>query len=363
MLMGATTRTRLPGLDVLRGFAIALVLLRHAVPDLAGNAGIVGVVVFFTLSGYLITGVLVGEFERTGSVLFSEFFRRRAIRLFPPLLLLLAVFSVVELLTDRLESRWYLGKTLLTALTYTSDLPLLPISPGLGHLWTLAIEEQFYLVWPFLLVFALRRRWLRPTMLLTATLFLLATLVTVVAFHDNIGYLYKLPTSWSMTLLIGAAARIFRDQLEGALGRPALLGVLGAATCLLVAAGPDSKNSALMYLVGGPLVAISTALLIRAAVRWKALPAILVPLQSLGVISYSVYLWNYLIVCWVRGDGSSPVTLTAGLVGAAGAILAATLSWFALERPIKNRWGTRRCSRHREAPLFAEPPGRTAKMD
>src|SRR6476661_159015 len=121
---------RMPGLDVLRGLAILLVLMRHGLPEVFGNAGIVGVVVFFALSGYLITGVLTADHARTGTVSFLEFYRRRALRLFPPLLLLLLVFSVVELVTDRLHDRWYLPKTLVTALSYTSDLRILPISPG-----------------------------------------------------------------------------------------------------------------------------------------------------------------------------------------------------------------------------------------
>lgn len=347
----------MPGLDVLRGLAIALVLIRHTFPDLLGNAGIVGVVIFFALSGYLITGVLISEHERTGGVSFREFFRRRALRLFPPLLLLLLVFSLVELTTDRLGSRWYLGKTLVTALTYTSDLPLLPISPGLSHLFTLAIEEQFYLVWPFLLVAALRRWRLSRMILVTGALFWLSTLATVFIFSDDIGRLYKLPTTWALTLLIGAAARLFADRLRSILTRPALFGGLGLVTCLVIAAGAEGKNSVLMYLVGGPLIAVCAVLMINAVIGWTTLPRFLVPLRLLGLISYAVYLWNYLIVCWVRGGGSSPVTLTAGLVGAFGAILAATVSWFVLERPIRDRWASRRSPASAAAMVTGEPAG------
>ncbi|HEY5820922.1 MAG TPA: acyltransferase, partial [Propionibacteriaceae bacterium] len=287
-MAGQTARARMPGLDVLRGLAIALVLIRHAVPDLLGNGGIVGVVIFFTLSGYLITGLLVSEFDRTGRVSYGEFFRRRALRLYPPLLLLLAVYTVVELTTDRLHDRWYLGKTLVTALTYTSDLPLLPISPGLGHLWTLAIEEQFYLAWPFLLVFGLRRWRLSRMLVVIITTFWLTTVATVVIFNDDVGHLYKLPTSWAITLVIGAAARLFRDRLKAVLTRPRLLGGLGLVVCLLIAVGPEGKGSAMMYLVGGPVIGVATVLMINAATRWTSMPRLLVPLQILGVISYAV---------------------------------------------------------------------------
>lgn len=115
--------------------------------------------------------------------------------------------------------------------------------------------------------------------------------------RSDIGVLHKWPTSWSITLVIVAAPRIFRGPLARQLKQPAAFGVLGAMACLLVTAESDGKNNALMYLVGGPVTAVSTVLMTSAAARWRGSPAVLVPLQVLGVISYSVYLWNYLIGC------------------------------------------------------------------
>ena len=333
---------RMPGLDVLRGLAILLVLMRHGLPELFGNAGIVGVVVFFALSGYLITGVLTADYARTGTVSFLEFYRRRALRLYPPLLLLLLVFSVVELVTDRLHDRWYLPKTLVTALSYTSDLRILPISPGLGHLWTLAIEEQFYLVWPALFLLAVRSSRLRVTALAAVALLWVAALATVLLHRSDVGGVYKLPSSWALTLLIGAVASLAQPRLTRAVKRPRALGALGLVTCLVLAATPEAKASPYVYLVVGPLVALATVGMINAARTWHRIPRILEPLRALGVVSYATYLWNYVFVCWLRGNGDGAVSTTTGVLAAVFGVAAATASWYLVEVPVKRRWGTRR---------------------
>lgn len=354
-----TTTARLPGLDLLRGLAIFLVLVRHAFPGVLPNGGIVGVVVFFTLSGYLITGLLVREHERTGMIALGEFFRRRALRLFPPLLFLLAVFAVVELLTDRLGSRWYLAKSIFTAVTYTSNLPLLPISPGLSHLWTLAIEEQFYLLWPFVLLLGLRRRRVWQVTVAAIAVSWAATALTLVINIDDVGTLYTMPTSWSLTLLVGALARLLQGRVRRVMSRPLVGGITGLAVVLSIAALPGGKESPLMYLVGGPVIALATVLMIVAAVEWRSTPRALEPLRLLGVVSYSVYLWNYFLVCLIRGDGKSPVTWEAGLGGAVGSVVMAIVAWHLIERPVRDRWGRRRAPQAEpSAPDAVVPAGR-----
>ena len=146
------TTQRIAGLDLLRGIAIGLVMLRHAVPELAPGAGVVGVVMFFALSGYLITGLLSGELDRTGRLDLRRFYARRARRLVPALLALVAAVVVVTLLLDPLGDRDQLLKTVVVALTWTGNLPFGHASDATFHLWTLATEEQFYLLWPALLL-------------------------------------------------------------------------------------------------------------------------------------------------------------------------------------------------------------------
>ncbi|MFN3867370.1 MAG: acyltransferase family protein, partial [Demequina sp.] len=136
---------RIARVDVLRGVAVALVMLRHAWPDAFPGAGIVGVVMFFTLSGYLITTSLRQEWEGRGRVDFAHFYWRRAARLVPALLLLVAGFTIVTLWWDPLGDRDEVARTVVVALTWTSNVPTLVNGGAMFHLWTLALEEQFYL--------------------------------------------------------------------------------------------------------------------------------------------------------------------------------------------------------------------------
>src|SRR3954468_23699026 len=149
-----------PGLDGVRGLAILLVLGQHA-PTRPLIDGFVGVTVFFCLSGYLITTVLVRELQ-TGSIDVRGFYRRRAARLGPALLTVVAVTTVV-LLIGRRDLR--VGEVLApagAALTYTTSLfdwsdHAFATRDYFNYTWSLSVEEQFYLVWPFALLWGYRR--------------------------------------------------------------------------------------------------------------------------------------------------------------------------------------------------------------
>src|SRR5580698_3333023 len=149
----------LPGLDGLRALAVLAVVAYHVglgwVPG-----GLLGVGVFFTLSGYLITDLLLGQFARTGSLQLLDFWFRRARRLLPALFVMLAVVIAWVALLDRAQLAGLRG-AVAASVTYVSNWYLIgehtsyfarfgPPSP-LGHLWSLAVEEQFYLIWPWLL--------------------------------------------------------------------------------------------------------------------------------------------------------------------------------------------------------------------
>ncbi|NAZ85058.1 acyltransferase family protein [Kineococcus indalonis] len=335
---------RRPGLDVLRGFAVLLVLLRHAAPETFGGAGIVGVVVFFCLSGYLITGILVREVRTTGHLALRRFYRNRALRLLPALALVVTAFAVVEVATDVLGDRAVVLPTVLLAVTYTSDLSLVlgvPISEGLGHLWTLAVEEQFYLVWPLLVLAAARRGRTGLVVGALACVALVVQWATVAVAHRDASVLYTLPTSWAVTLLVGAATALHGERLARVLRTPAgaVLPVLSAALLLGACLVPDAKALAATYVVGAPAVALCTSVLVvalqeapAAPLRWAE------PLRLLGLISYGAYLWNFLVVGWlaaVVGTGAA-----VGVAGIAATVALAVVSWFALERPVL-RWKER----------------------
>ncbi|WHP18045.1 acyltransferase [Cellulomonas sp. ES6] len=344
------TGTRRPMLDALRGVAIALVMLTHADSRTFGSAGMVGVTLFFTLSGYLITGLLLRDLERHGRIRYGRFFGARTLRLLPPLLLVLSGYLVVEGAVGLLGRRELLGQTVLAALTYTSNLPLLPHGSGtFFHLWTLATEEQFYLLWPLVLALAWRHRAARAVVLVGMLGSLAACAATIGYEWPDVARVYALPTSWSVALLAGCGLRLGRERVARLLPRTAGtrrgLGVALLAVLAALALLPGLSASAAMYLLVIPLTAAVSAALILLASGPTALPsgparAPLRLLVALGTVSYAAYLWNLPIQQWL-GDPRSP---GAGLLGAALTLAAATVSWWAVERPaaaLRRRWEAR----------------------
>ncbi|WP_278258918.1 acyltransferase [Nocardioides convexus] len=325
--MRTPTPARLAGLDLLRGIAVLLVMLRHALPGAFPGAGVVGVVMFFTLSGYLITGVLA---RGTG---LRRFYARRALRLVPALVVLVVVVVVVTLVLDPLGEGDLLGVTVLVALTWTANLPGVHTSAATFHLWTLATEEQFYLVWPWALLLAVRRR-AGPVLAGAAVLCLLACVATVVWLREDPDLAYALPTSWAVCFVVGGATWWYRDRLRPWVAgwpAPALAGLLVLGTLSL-------RGSALTYLLAGPAVAGLTAVLLltwgsRARLGGTALR----PLVWLGTVSYAAYLWNYPLTLWLRPSLDS----AAGPVAAVLTVLAAAASWYAVEQPVAAWWARR----------------------
>lgn len=145
-----------PALDGLRGIAVLLVIAAHLrIPGLVGG-GITGVTLFFALSGFLITSLLLEELQRKGQVSFRSFYRRRALRLLPAVAVVIVVFSAWDAIAER---RVPVGHDALAAIFYVANL-FRARGDGLGslgHMWSLAIEEQFYLVWPVALLVVARR--------------------------------------------------------------------------------------------------------------------------------------------------------------------------------------------------------------
>lgn len=325
---------RIAGLDLLRGIAIGLVMLRHAWPGPFAGSGVVGVVMFFALSGYLITGLLVDELERTGRVDLLRFYRRRARRLVPALLLLVAGVVLVTLVLDPLGDRAVLGRTTLVALTWTGNLPFGPLdgtSEATFHLWTLATEEQFYLLWPAVLAFAVVRGRVGAALVAVAGACAAGCCATLVWLAEAPDLAYVLPTSWAVSFVIGAAARI--HQHHPALTRLPSYAVVVALAGLAALSVIPLRGHALTYLAGGPAIATLTAVLL---LSWRAWTEITTPalraLVWLGTVSYAAYLWNYPLTVWLRRH-----TDMAGPAAAALTLALAALSWRLVERPLARR--------------------------
>lgn len=324
---------RIAGLDVVRGIAILLVMLRHAFPDVFPGAGVVGVVVFFTLSGYLITGVLQRELTNTGRVDFKRFYLRRARRLLPALAALIVVFAVVTLVFDPLGERDKLLRTVIVLVTFTGNLPISGVSPAAFHGWTLATEEQFYLLWPALLAFAWVRDRTGAVLVVTALGALAACTATLVWLWPDADNAYALPTSWFVCFVIGAATRL---RLTTAPRWAVPIALTGLAVLSVV----PLRGHALTYLVAGPAIAACTAVLLLVWSKWERVATPVRPLVALGVLSYGAYLWNYPLTLWLRPE----LGAAAGPVAAVLTVVAAALSWRCVEEPVMRRGSLRSSS-------------------
>jgi peptidoglycan/LPS O-acetylase OafA/YrhL len=328
----------LPGLDGLRAISVLAVIVFHHY--LVGGheagwapGGFLGVEVFFVVSGYLITSLLLNERRETGRVSLRMFYLRRARRLLPALFTLLAVVVAFSLLflPDAIGT---LRSDTVAALTYTSNWWQMIAHRSyiaqagrpelLKHLWSLAIEEQYYLAWPFLLMLGLRklgRQRMLATMLGTA---LASTLLLALLAHGSIDDAYYATYTRLSGLLLGSAfafwfapyrirglpGRGARGALDavGALGLLVLLGSFGVLHHFGINgySFPTSSTDNLAVFHGGfLLVDLATLLVIAAAVHpssdfGRALGC--KPLRWIGLRSYSLYLWHYPIFCVTRPD-------------------------------------------------------------
>jgi peptidoglycan/LPS O-acetylase OafA/YrhL len=289
-----------PALDGVRGIAIAIVLVEHfgLLPTTGGYAVLPitgGIDLFFVLSGFLITTLLLEEHAETGRISLRGFYARRARRLLPGLFVMLAVFAAIAVakgidpLPDLARYGFYTGNIAMARAHNAAT------SSGLGHLWSLAQEEQFYLVWPLLLILFTRARRLLPlTIALAAGLILWRAHLAV----DGVGrQLYYRPDTHSDGLIIGAVLAIVlrrRPLLLPAGWQPWLVAAF-AGWCVV---GPLFA----WEIVGRPVLELLCAGLVLAAVTESQLAVGLAwsPLVWLGKISYSLYLWHFMLL-WAFG--------------------------------------------------------------
>ncbi len=321
--------------------------------------GFLGVEVFFVVSGYLITSLLLAERRATGSVSLKRFWTRRARRLLPALFALLAVVVLYALLflPDAIGK---LKADSIAALSYTSNWWLVISHQSyaaeagrpalLKHLWSLAIEEQFYLLWPPLLMLGLSKLGRKRTLNTMLVVALASSVLMAVLASGSINAAYYSTTSRLSGLLLGSAMAFFFApyQIRGRPGRGVraaldAAGVLGLLVLLWTFAHftfPVSTGGDVSVFRGGfLLVDLATLLVIAAVVHPRSdLGPILGcrPLRWVGVRSYSLYLWHYPIFCVTRPGIDVPLhgwpDLALRLVLSLGA---AELSYRYVETPIR----------------------------
>lgn len=317
------------GLDGLRGVAILLVLVGHAGGNgsLVEQAGVAGVSLFFVLSGYLITSLLDRELSESGRVRFGRFYLRRAARLLPAVALMLVAFTVLAAV-----GMWPLGQYLVTAATGALYVSNIVAASGrdmapLGHLWSLATEEQFYLVWP--VVFVAARLWRAALILLLAVIAGWSALVRLDATASNLDAVgYYSPRANLTCLAAGCLLAIAgRSVKRRWVGVTALAGLCVVAVGTSALPGDANTHSAVTPTLIAPLAVLAVA----AAATVRELHAEW--LCRLGVISYGVYLWHWPLIAATEQAGLS--NTLARVVAECVAVGVAAASWHWVERPIR----------------------------
>ena len=406
----------LPGLDGLRALAVTAVIAYHLGYGWA-QGGLLGVGVFFTLSGYLITDILVGQFAASGRVRLGDFWMRRARRLLPALFVMLAVVTVWVNAFNRAFVPGYRGDVIASGLyvnnwwyifqhdSYYSRFA--PPAP-LDHLWSLAVEEQFYLVWPWaVLAMVLLAGWMvkrrrvrlqgpgahvggsadggaaaaaapaaaagqaggndflssRARWAMAGVALVLAAASAIemaVLFHP--GYdptrVYEGTDTRAFGLLIGAAVAMVYPTRQGArtlsAGARRLLDVAGLAGLVVVVllVWRTNEYSDFMFRGGLELLSVATALVVAAAATPGGLLGRALgwtPMRWIGVRSYGIYLWHYpiIVLTAAAGTAGTPVSAVRAVVLVAVTVAIAAASWQFVEEPI------RRGSYRRTAPAAA----------
>jgi peptidoglycan/LPS O-acetylase OafA/YrhL len=292
------THRTIPGLDGLRAISIAFVFVAHligtrhfpiALTPSAIKWGEFGVRVFLVISGYLITSILLAELRRNGTISLTRFYFRRTLRLFPASYFLILVVAILAAKHIVALARW----DLTFAITYTMNYHEAR-AWSLGHLWSLAVEEQFYLLWPVTLLILGPRRSVR---------FLIGLLVIAPflrLFSPYVGPAFNF-LIWSDALATGCLLAILREDLAANRRYSRLLAsrwfFVVPLTALLAAFIPSTKVE---WLVGVTLMNLAIAVSVDWAMRMPLTavgrflnwPAV----SFVGVLSYSLYLWQQLFL-------------------------------------------------------------------
>ncbi|MFF8100942.1 acyltransferase family protein [Streptomyces sp. NPDC016640] len=348
---------RVNGLDGLRTCAVALVLVYHVTPDLVPG-GSVAVDLFFTISGFVITRLLLAEYARTGGVALLLFYRRRWLRLVPALLAVCTLCAALSVTTSLwgFDGAWRAAGLsalfLVNVVRAAESGPYSDLTGPLAHTWSLGVEEQFYLLWPLVLLVLLRRVGARTVLLCTAVLCALPALWRWVLWNPDAAHrIYNGTDTRADQLLAGALVAVVLARLRaddprsavlrlwaGRLAWPALGLLALVAWRMPVTAGIGGWTAA-WYTAGFLGVAVLSATLVaglelRPDGRLSRLLS-LTPLAWAGRnLSYGIYLWHYPVVRLLASlgveDGRLPATVVLSL-------LMALLSYHVIEAPFLRR--------------------------
>jgi peptidoglycan/LPS O-acetylase OafA/YrhL len=358
-----------PGLDGIRAVAVAAVLLFHA--NVAGSGGgFVGVSLFFTLSGYLITTLLLREHAERGTISLRGFWRRRIRRLAPAGLLTIAIVVVTApLWLDAIQQRHLRGDVLASvgdvanwhfALANRAYADLFAAPSPLQHLWSLAVEEQFYVALPLIVVATLRLgrrgRAVHRVGVVAAALLAASTVAALVTRNDTVAY-YGTDTRAGELLagvvLASVLTRVPLRQWSLAARRVAAVAGVGAVSvfvALVIVCGTGSTwlDHGGFTAAAAVWVTVIVAAMVPGPVRWVLSCT---PLVAIGRVSYGLYVvhWPLFLLLSPERMGVGGVGLLCVRLAVSGAVAAACYRW--IERPIRYPRAVR--PRRSVAPLFA----------
>jgi peptidoglycan/LPS O-acetylase OafA/YrhL len=381
----------MPGLDGLRAIAVLAVIAFHLGFGWAPG-GLLGVGIFFTLSGYLITDILLAQLSARGHIKLGRFWLARARRLLPALFLMLAIVVAWVTVFGPAQPRQFRDAVVANAV-YVGNWQLIfgdvsyfarfaPPGP-LNHLWSLAIEEQFYIFWPFILLVGTKLVRERPLSSGVRPKLAAATLVLAFVSAVLMAVLYKPSLDPSRVyygtdtraseLLFGAALAMVwpsrRLTQRISLGARNTLDGLGALGLVAIAVmiWQTSQYSSFLYRGGFVLLSIATVLVVAAVAHpatrlgpilgWR-------PLRWIGVRSYGIYLWHFpIIVLTTPGGVANGREYLRSALQVAAIVGISALSWRYVEEPIRHGAIGRLWKRWREAGWSwrsLPPPARVA---
>lgn len=355
--------SRSPALDGIRAVAIVLVVLVHIG---ARQGGFVGVDLFFVLSGFLITTLLLQERDLTGGVRLSRFYQRRACRLLPALGAAIVLGLVARSVVPYRPAQWPYWAAALAAAFYATNWVQFTDRHAtrlLAHTWSLAVEEQFYLLWPAALLGALAR-FRRETI---STLPLVGAVISLSLASLLVGYRLEPGLNWYVAtsscageLMLGAGLSILwrrRRVPHWLTAPPTVAAALGALGWMFLVA---RENSPWLYRWGGLYAPAAVGVVLVATVMERpgsALTRLLSqpPFTFTGRISYSMYLYNYPLTFILSEPVLGIATAYCQLLMVAATWALATVSYFAFERRVI-AWG-RRHEPGNPPPAAAAGPG------
>lgn len=337
-----------PALDGLRGIALLGVLLFHANGALAG--GYLGVDLFFVLSGYLITSILLAEWQAREAIDLKSFWIRRARRLFPALLSLMPAVAIVaklfakrDLHSIRMDALATLGYVAnwRAIFSHKSYWELFSSPSPLEHTWSLSIEEQFYVVWP-LVALALLRIGKRRALFVGAIVLALASMLAMSVTYDpaSTTRAYYGTDTRAAAILMGAALACVLPP-NTPIAKKRSLDAIGAIALGVLAWGwiTLDGSDALLYRGGFWITELSSLALVACAISGGIIARALAfrPLVIVGTVSYGAYLWHWPVDLVLTQERAHQRGLALQALRFAVTFAISAVSYFVLERPIRRR--------------------------